>query len=459
MSERTRLTRHAMLATGIAATAALVLAGVAHADNINDAIADNGAGLILVAGDATSVGATTVKVVGANNDTEPGCNIDAGEQLGITFVTPAGVTASPASVTFTNCTSTLPVSFTAAAGAVGGTVTATITTNTTGSPASGYNNNVSIPITIQQPVKTSSAPITAVLPADAAGNEGSPLSTGGSFTDADGNSTLTVTKVSGAGAVTDNGDGSWSWSHTSTDDANGTVVVQASDGEHASVTESFGWTASNVAPSIGQVSSSRLGACAATVSAAFTDPGSADTHSAVINWGDGSTSTVDPATTPVAGSHTFGANGTYQVGVTVTDDDAGSDSRAAAASFVTQNTPSAIMQPINAAGTPSVFKLGSTIPVKITVTGCDGQAVSTLTPGVALTRIDNVAGTTVNESTAETVSTNGLAMRWSAPQYIYNLSSKLSQHTGAALTAGTYRVTVSDSSFTGPVSAQFDLRK
>jgi hypothetical protein len=50
-------------------------------------------------------------------------------------------------------------------------------------------------------------------------------------------------------------------------------------------------------------------------------------------------------------------------------------------------------------------------------------------------------------------------MRWSDTQYIYNLSTKLSQQTGAALAAGTYKVTVSDSSFAVPVTAQFDLRK
>jgi len=454
MSKHGRLTRQAVLATGIAATAALVLAGIAHADNINDAIADGGTGLTLVAGDASSVGQTTVKIVAAGNDGEPGCNIAAGESLTISFVTPAGVTANPATLSFTSCT-TLPVSFTAAAGAVGGSVTATILTNQTGGPNSGFNNNVLIPITIQQP--PSSPPAAAVLPADANGAEGSALTSSGSFTDADGNSTLTVTKVSGAGSVTDNGDGTWSWSHTSTDDGAGTVIVQATDGKYAPVTETFDWTASNVAPAIGQVTSNRLGACQVSVNAPFTDAGSADTHTTVINWGDGNSTTIDPATTPSAGSHTFGANGTYQIGVTVTDDDAGSDN--AAASFATQNTPSAMMQPINAAGTKSVFKLGSTIPIKITVTGCDGNAVSTLNPAVALTRVDTTPDGSVNETAAETVSTNGLAMRWSDPQYIYNLSTKLSQHTGAALTAGTYRVTVSDSSFTGPVTAQFDLRK
>lgn len=456
MSKHGRFTRQAVLATGIAATAALVITGIAHADNINDAIADDSSGLTLVAGDASSVGQTTVKIVAAGNDGEPGCNIGSGESLTINLVTPAGVTASPASLTFNGCV-TLPVSFTAAAGAVSGTVTATIGTNNTGGPNSGFNNNVTIPITVEQPVVLSSPPVAAVLPADANGTEGSALSTSGSFTDADGNDTLTVTKVSGAGSVTDNGNGTWSWAHTTTDDAAGTVVVQATDGTHTPVTETFDWTASNVAPTLGEVTSTRLGACQVSVSAPFTDPGSADTHSTVINWGDGNSSTIDPATSPSAGSHTFTANGNYTIGVTVTDDDAGSDT--AAASFATKNTPSAVLQPINATGTRSVFKLGSTIPVKITVTGCDGNAVATLSPAVALHRVDLTPDAVVNEPAVDTVSTNGLAMRWSDPQYIYNLSSKLSQHTGAALTAGTYRVTVSDSSFTGPVTAQFDLRK
>ncbi|MEU4394525.1 PxKF domain-containing protein [Kribbella sp. NPDC023855] len=458
MSQHGKLTRQAVLATGIAATAALVLAGIAHADNITDEI-DGGASLTLVAGDASSVGQTTVQVVANANDGTIGCNINSGESLTISLVTPAGVTATPASLTFTDCEA-MPVSFKAAAGAVGGTVTATITGNATGGPNSDFKNNVAIPITIQQqPVVVSHAPVAGILPADANGAEGSALSTHGSFTDEDVNDTLAITKVSGLGTVTDNGNGTWSWSHTTTDDAAGTVVVQVTDGTHAAVTETFDWTASNVAPSIGQVTSSRLGACEVSVNAPFTDPGSADTHSTVINWGDGNSSTFDPATSPSTGSHTFAANGNYTIGVTVTDDDAGSDTAAAAASFATKNTPSALMQPINATGTKSVFKLGSTIPVKIIVTGCDGNAVATLTPAVALSKVDAVADAVVNEPAIETVSTNGLAMRWSDPQYIYNLSTKLSQHTGAALTAGTYRVTVSDSSFTGPVSALFDLRK
>jgi PKD repeat protein len=60
------------------------------------------------------------------------------------------------------------------------------------------------------------------------------------------------------------------------------------------------------------------------VNATFTDAGSADTHTATIDWGDGTpVDTVDPATSPVAGSHVYADNGVYTVQVTVTDDDSG----------------------------------------------------------------------------------------------------------------------------------------
>jgi hypothetical protein len=486
-------------AVGAAIVSALALtcAGIAHADNIVDTIESSGA-IALVAGDAASSGSGQIKVVSSNGqDGDPACNIDPGEQLVLNLVTPAGVTATPASLTFTVCDIFQSVSFNAASNAASGpfTVTATIGTNTTG--VGSYNNNVSIPITVTSPVivvtdadhdgiadsadncpatanadqadadadglgnvcdENSYAPVTDTLPADEDGYEGSGLTTDGAFTDADGNGTLSITKVSGAGTVTDNGDGTWSWSHSTTDDANGTVVVRATDGEHNPATETFNWNAANVAPSVGPVTATRDGACAVTVNAPFTDPGSADTHTASIAWGDNSANTdVDPATSAITASHTFGASGTYTVGVTVTDDDGGHGS--AGKDFTAFNTPSSILQPINAAGTRSVFKLGSTIPIKITVLGCSGGAVSTLTPKVSLARIDTTPDGTVNETALDTVATNGLTMRWSDTQYIYNLSTKLSQQTGAALTAGTYKVTVSDSSFAEPVTAQFDLRK
>lgn len=62
-----------------------------------------------------------------------------------------------------------------------------------------------------------------------------------------------------------------------------------------------------------------------TASASFTDPGTLDTHTAVFNWGDGTSS---PATLTEAsgsgsasGTHAYTATGVYTITLTVTDND------------------------------------------------------------------------------------------------------------------------------------------
>lgn len=467
MSTLTRRTR--WVAAGAVVAAVFGMALPAFADNVqNDVDASLGNDTV-VAGSSITV---NYKITANNGDGETGCNAKAASAATVAINAPAGVTASPSSLSFTSCGTQQPVTFTSS---VAGNHDITVTVTDSG--AGSYNTNPAKFTLNVTPASASDAdgdgvpdssdsnsyaPQVGVQAGAAVGNEGTAgnPATSGSFTDQDGNGSLTISQVSGDGALVDNSDGTFSWSHTTTDDASGSVTVQASDGEHTNATQTFTWTAENVDPSVGTVALSRTGACAVSLQTTFSDPGTADTHSAVVDWGDGSTDAVNPAASPVTGSHSYAAAGTYNASVTVTDDDGGSDASDVAA-FKANNTPSAILQPINSSSTRSGFKIGSTIPVKITVAGCDGGAVSSLTPQVNLVQGDVTPDFPVNESVLTESATNGKLMRWDATgqQYIYNLSTKLSQFTGGALTQGTYTVAVNDPSFAAPVTAKFDLRK
>lgn len=65
-----------------------------------------------------------------------------------------------------------------------------------------------------------------------------------------------------------------------------------------------------------------------TATAPFTDPGTADTHTAVMDWGDGTSSPATVAETAGSGTatatHTYSSAGIYTLILTVTDDDGGS---------------------------------------------------------------------------------------------------------------------------------------
>ena len=138
----------ATTAAVLTAAGMLLLGGVAHADNIQDTIADTGTGVTLVAGSSTS-GSAAIRVVGNNSagDPDPGCNIDAGESpLVLDLVTPAGVTANPDPLNITSCGADFSVTFTASSSAVSGEVTVTVQSGPAGDGT--YINQVHIPITV-----------------------------------------------------------------------------------------------------------------------------------------------------------------------------------------------------------------------------------------------------------------------------------------------------------------------
>jgi hypothetical protein len=98
-------------------------------------------------------------------------------------------------------------------------------------------------------------------------------------------------------------------------------------------TDSSTVTINNVPPTVGAISASVNPVpmnTAIDASANFTDPGILDTHTAVWNWGDGSSSpgvvTETNGSGSVAGSHTYTAAGIYTITLTVTDKDGGQGS-------------------------------------------------------------------------------------------------------------------------------------
>jgi hypothetical protein len=107
------------------------------------------------------------------------------------------------------------------------------------------------------------------------------------------------------------------------------VKVKVSDGTANSNELTQAVTVSNVAPTIGAVTPAAghlvaLGT-AVNLSAAFSDPaGALDApYKCTIDWDDGTTTTVNPATTPCAGSRTYAAAGVYSIKIDVEDKDGG----------------------------------------------------------------------------------------------------------------------------------------
>ena len=137
--------------------------------------------------------------------------------------------------------------------------------------------------------------------------------------------------ASTAGAVNESGgSGTVSGSHAYADDGSYTVAVTVTDDVGNADTDGLTIIVSNVAPTViaGPDRTAAAGAENEIDTLRFADPGTADTHTATIDWGDGVTTqpTINAQVKALAGVHTYESTGLFAVTITVTDDDGGSGS-------------------------------------------------------------------------------------------------------------------------------------
>lgn len=215
---------------------------------------------------------------------------------------------------------------------------------------------------------------------------------------------------------------------TCTDDGVYDVTLTATDAVgSAEATASV--TVTNGAPQIPSVSflhrNVSCGTDNAFLAVEFGDPGSNDSHVADIDWGQGRSSGIDPATSPLQAQHTYPA-GSHTATVLVTDDD-GSKSAAAKASLTVAYDTDGIMRPIDAGGRTKIFKNGRTIPVKIQIRECDGSVASDLRPEISIKKVSGATPDGVAEPSIQSTSgaDTGTTMRFDSDDgiYIYNLAT------------------------------------
>lgn len=173
----------------------------------------------------------------------------------------------------------------------------------------------------------------------------------------------------------------------------------------------------------------RLGDASVTVQAGstYTDAGATalDNYDGVIT---GSIVTVNPVNTAVVGIYTV----TYDV----------KDAAGNAAIQVTRTVDvvykfGGILQPINPDGS-SIFKLGSTVPVKFQLRDANGNFVTNAVANISVVKM--TGGSTsgaVNEAVSTSAATTGTLFRYdlASNQYIFNLNTK-------PLSTGTWRITI-----------------
>ena len=159
------------------------------------------------------------------------------------------------------------------------------------------------------------------------GSEGTAVNFNGTGSSDPNGQTLTYSWDFGDGSAVSSGVAP---SHTYLDNGIYTVTLTVSNGITTSTAAAAIANIANVRPAVGAIAAPASPVqinTNMTVTAGFTDQGVVDTHTAVINWGDGTSSagtvTETSGSGSVGGTHAYNAAGVYTVTLTVTDKDAG----------------------------------------------------------------------------------------------------------------------------------------
>lgn len=181
-------------------------------------------------------------------------------------------------------------------------------------------------------IRVNSSP-TASAGGPYSGFEGSTITLNGAATDPDANPltiswTKSIVSAPAGTTCTFTGTTTLTPALSCNDQATVNVTITVTDGFNAPVSDTAVVNVANKAPVVGSPTVTPNPAAVGaptTVTASFTDKGKHDTHTATINWGDGTTTTGTVSETPgsgtgtVTGSHTYATRGSYTVTVTVND--------------------------------------------------------------------------------------------------------------------------------------------
>jgi hypothetical protein len=204
-----------------------------------------------------------------------------------------------------------------------------ITLNASCKDLAGNTGSASYTIKVDKtaPVTSAGGPYT--------GSEGSAIVLNGSAVDALNPGSVTVTWSVNSASCSLSNVNALNPTLTCKDNGSFTATLTASDGLNPAASSNATVTVNNVAPTLGAIAITNPLVpvnTAVNVSAAFTDPGSLDTHTASWNWDDGSpnsagTISENNGNGTASASHSYTLPGVYVPKLTVTDKDSAASSQ------------------------------------------------------------------------------------------------------------------------------------